>query len=117
MWGRQRLQREVAHLEEHVPLPTHQLHVPASTRTAFAGELRGARRAVAGRVPEEAALQVNLALVLALGAHLDGALGSWLSSSVSVHSSRSVFSQSIPTLLDCFATRQGFAFVFVTMSS
>ena len=38
-------------------------------------ELRGARRAVAGRVPEEAELQVNLALdVLALGAHLDGAL-------------------------------------------
>ena len=37
--------------------------------------MRGARHAVAGGVPEEAALQVHLALhVLALGAHLDGAL-------------------------------------------
>ena len=40
-----------------------------------ARELRGARHAVAGGNPEEAALQVDLALdVLALGAHLDGAL-------------------------------------------
>ena len=40
-----------------------------------AHELRGARHAVAGGVPEEAALQVHLALhVLALGAYLDGAL-------------------------------------------
>ena len=49
---------------------------PSATR---AGPPCGARTprgdAVAGRVPEEAALQVNLALdVLAPGAHLDGAL-------------------------------------------
>ena len=69
----QGLQHEVAHLEEH----GHQPHVPGLHKRAApaARELRGARHAVAGRVPEEAALQVHLALhVLALGAHLDGAL-------------------------------------------
>ena len=73
----QGLQREVAHLEEHAPLPGHQPHVPGLHKRAApaARELRGARHAVAGGVPEEAALQVHLALhVLALGAHLDGAL-------------------------------------------
>ena len=71
------LQHEVAHLEEHAPLPGHQPHVPGLHKRAApaARELRGARHAVAGGVPEEAALQVHLALhVLALGAHLDGAL-------------------------------------------
>ena len=66
----------MAHLEEHAPLPGHQPHVPGlHTCGPAARKLRGARRAVAGGVPEEAALQVHLALhVLALGAHLDGAL-------------------------------------------
>ena len=69
----QGLQHEVAHLEEHAPLPGHQPHVP--------GLHKRAAPAVAGGVPEEAALKVHLALhvlaplhVLALGAHLDGAL-------------------------------------------
>ena len=58
---------EVAHLEEHAPLPARagppQARGPCGARTPR------------GRVPEEAALQVHLALhVLALGAHLDGAL-------------------------------------------
>ena len=73
----QGLQHEVAHLEEHAPLPGHQPHVPGLHKRAApaARELRGARHAVAGGVPEEAALQVHLALhALALGAHLDGAL-------------------------------------------
>ena len=67
----------LAHLEEHAPLSGHQPHVPGLHKRAApaARELRGARHAVAGGVPEEAALQVHLALhVLALGAHLDGAL-------------------------------------------
>ena len=69
----QGLQHEVAHLEEHAPLPGHQPHVPGLHKRAApaARELRGARHAVAGGVPEEAALQAHLALhVLALGAHL-----------------------------------------------
>ena len=73
----QGLQHKVAHLEEHAPLPGHQPHVPGLHKRAApaARKLRGARHAVAGGVPEEAALQVHLALhVLALGAHLDGAL-------------------------------------------
>ena len=73
----QGLQHEVAHLKEHAPLPGHQPHVPGLHKRAApaARELRKARRALAGGVPEEAALQVHLALhVLALGAHLDGAL-------------------------------------------
>ena len=79
--GRRGLERAArrlqAHLEEHAPLPAHQPHVPGLHKRAApaARELRGARRTVAGGVSEEAALQVHLALhVLALGAHLDGAL-------------------------------------------
>ena len=69
----QGLQHEAA----HAPLPAHQPHVPGLHKRAApaARELCGVRHAVAGRVPEEAALQVHLALhALALGAHLDGAL-------------------------------------------
>ena len=81
----QGLQHEVAHLEEHAPLPGHQPHVPGLHKRAApaACELREARHAVAGGVPEEAALQVHLALhVLALGALT--ARCSWLSSSARV---------------------------------
>ena len=47
----------------------------ASTSARPLRRANSARHAVAGGVPEEAALQVHLALhVLALGAHLDGAL-------------------------------------------
>ena len=51
----QGLQHEVAHLEEHAPLPGHQPHVPGLHKRAApaARKLCGARCAVAGGVPEE----------------------------------------------------------------
>ena len=50
----QGLQHEVAHLEEHAPLPGHQPHVPDLHKRAVsaARKLRGARHAVAGGVPD-----------------------------------------------------------------
>ena len=101
---------------------SHTCRASTSARPCGARTARGAARG-AGRVPEEAALQVPLALhVLALGAHPDGALQR-LSSSVraapgkgfwkmimlsmtpcstsSVHSSRSVLlAKHTPTLLE-----------------
>ena len=69
------LQRKVAHLEEHAPLPGHQPHVPGLHKRAARANSAGRGTRLLAGVPEEAALQVHLALhVLALGAHLDGAL-------------------------------------------
>ena len=67
----------MAHLFQHAPLLAHQSHLPGlHERATFAmGELRGARRAIAVRVPEEAVLQIDFAFnAFSLGAHLGGAL-------------------------------------------
>ena len=74
---RLRFQLQMPHLEEHAPLPVHQPDLAGldAHAAAAAGELRGALHRLAGRVPEEAPVQVDLALdVLALGTRLDRAL-------------------------------------------
>ena len=53
----------MAHLKEHAPLPGHQHTCRASTSARPLRRANSAGHTVAGRVPEEAALQVHLALV------------------------------------------------------